>query len=134
MYLKLLSPFLFLIFFVGCATKQPKISQSATIIFKTPTMKFYDKGFVEKYEDMVNLNIFTLGVSVFKIDIYKDRVCYDTILCLDNKSFNEKFLVKSYDDEFLYNLLRGENINFKDKENGVFIKVIYDEFEDNKTE
>jgi hypothetical protein len=116
---------IFLIFLLsGCSLKQPIVSQSATIIFKTPTMKFYDKGFITKYEDYIHLQILNIGVVVLNLKIYENMVCQDTLECLDNKEFNLKYLSKNYDDKFLYNLFSKEkNIRFKDKKSNIFIKV-----------
>lgn len=110
----------------GCSYKQPKTSQSATIIFKTPSLKFNDKGFIERYQDNVRLTVLNLGIVVTDMRIYKDKVCKNFALCFDGATFNDKFLDKSYEKDFMYNLFTQENINFKDKEHGILIKVIYD--------
>ncbi len=110
----------------GCATKQAKVSQSATIIFKTPVMKFYDKGFVTRYDEYIHLQIFNIGMVVLDLKIYEDEVCKSSFECLNNKEFNLKYLAKDYDDKFLYNLFLKDNIRFKDKTNNIFIKVTKD--------
>jgi hypothetical protein len=121
---------LILLFMVtGCSYKQPLSSRSATIAFKTPTLKFYDKGFIERYENSVKLTIFNLGVVVIDMSIYKDKVCKNALLCYDGDTFNDKFLDKSYGEDFLYNLFIQDDIYFKDQKNGILIKVIYDKNE-----
>ncbi len=118
----------FLLFgLAGCTYKQPKTTQSATIVFKTPSLKFHDKGFIERYQDNVRLTILNLGVVVTDMTIYKDKVCKNFALCFDGATFNEKFLDKSYDQDFMYNLFTQKDINFKDKVHGILIKVIYDD-------
>ncbi len=112
-----------LFFFTACATKQPKITSSHTIIIKTPKMKFYDKGFISKYEDFIHLEIFQVGNVVLDLKIYKDKICQSTLECISSKEFNRKYLHNSYKDDFLYNLFSQKKINFKDKINNILIKV-----------
>lgn len=113
-------------FFIGCATKQPIKTKSATVIFKTPTMKFYDKGFIYQYDDYTHLTIFNLGKIVLDLKVYNDQVCRGTLECISTKEFNQQYLHHSYKDDFLSTLFKKEKIYFKDRENGVFIKVKYD--------
>jgi hypothetical protein len=104
-------------------------SKSATIIFKTPNVKFYDKGFIEKYDDRVQLTVFDLGTVVLDLTIYEDKICKNFPVCIDSDKFNREFFNTSYEKDFLYKLFTKEDINFKDKEKGIMIKVIYDKEE-----
>ncbi len=113
----------------GCSYKEPHTTKSATIVFKTPSLKFYDKGFIERYDHKIKLTVLNLGVVVTDMEIYQNKVCKNFAVCFDSATFNDKFLDKSYDNDFLYNLFTQENIYFKDKEHGVLIKVIYDQNE-----
>lgn len=117
--------FLFILSFliIGCSMKQPIKSQSATILLKTPTMKFYDKGFITKYEDNIHLQIFNAGQMVLNLKIYKDEVCQGTLQCMSSKEFNSLYFHTSYKDNFLYNLFSQNKIYFKDRENNILIKV-----------
>lgn len=120
---KYLISFLIIVIFVGCSYKQPLQSKSSVIIFKTPTMKFYDKGFINYFDDHIHLQIFEVGHVVLDLTIYKDRVCKSTLECMNAKTFNKKYLHTSYKEEFLYNLFSQKNIYHKDKTNGILIKV-----------
>ena len=111
---------------IGCSTKQPNISQSATIIFKTPTMKFYDKGFVNIYDDYVHLQVFNIGKIVLDLKIYEDKICRAIFECMDNKEFNNTYLSSSYDNNFMYKLFKKDKVYFKDKENKILIKIMKD--------
>jgi hypothetical protein len=113
----------FIFIFTGCSIKQPIKSRSATIIFKTPNIKFYDKGFITKYEDKIHLQIFNVGRLVLDLKIYKDEVCQGTLQCINSKEFNSQYFHKSYKDDFLYNLFSQNKIYFKDRQNGILIKV-----------
>ncbi len=113
----------FIFLFIGCSQKQPVLSQSATIIFKTPDMKFYDKGFLIYYDDYIHLQVLNVGTVVLDLKIYENEICKDALRCLSSKEFNTKYLSKNYNDNFMKKLFERKKINFKDKENGIFIKV-----------
>lgn len=112
-----------LLFMSSCATKQPIITSSYTILIKTPQMKFYDKGFISKYDNYIHLQIFQVGNLVLDLKIYKDTICQSTIKCISAKEFNEKYLHNSYKDDFLYNLFSQKKIYYKDTINNILIKV-----------
>lgn len=117
----------FIIFLSGCSLKQPK-PQSATILIKTPTMKFYDRGFITQNSYSVKLQVYSAGVSILDLDVYEDRVCRSTFECEQLKIFNKKNLSSEYEDDFLYKLLsqNSNEINFKDKKNKITIRIIKD--------
>ena len=129
MFYRFSGVFVAIFFFIGCSYKQPIYTKSATIVFKTPTIKYNDKCFIERYDDNVRLTILDLGVVIADMKIYQDKVCKNFLMCFDADRFNEKFLDKSYEKDFLYNLFIREDIYFKDREHGVLIKVMYDEEE-----
>jgi len=123
LFLKKIVFILTIFLFTACATKQPIITSSYTILIKTPQMKFYDKGFISQYEDYIHLQIFQVGNVVLDLKIYKDTICQSTLECISSKEFNEKYLHKSYKDDFLYNLFSQKKIYFKDTINNILIKV-----------
>jgi hypothetical protein len=118
-YLFLLVP----IIFTACTSKKLIESKSATVLFKTPNMKFYDKGFITNYGKYIHLQIFNVGQVVLDLEIYKDEVCQGTLQCISAKEFNTKYLSKSYSSDFLYNLFSQKKVYHKDKQNKIFIKV-----------
>jgi hypothetical protein len=107
----------------GCSQKQPIVSKSTTVIFKTPTMKFYDKGFVIHYDHYTHLQILNLGKVVLDLEIYKDKICEGTLRCISADEFNKKYLNKDYKKDFMYNLFKKDRVHFKDKKNGILIKI-----------
>lgn len=123
LYLKKIVYVIIISFFTACATKQPIRTSSHTILFKTPQMKFYDKGFITKYDNHIHLQIFQVGNLVLDLKIYEDTICQSTLKCISSKEFNKKYLHNSYKDDFLYNLFSKEKIYFKDKINNILIKV-----------
>lgn len=114
---------LFITFFTGCAVKKLQQSKSAIIIFQTPVFKFYDKGFINIYEDYINLQVFEVGQLALNLYVYQDKICQSTFECLSGEEFNKKYLHPSYKKDFLYNLLSQKKIYHKDKKNNIFIKV-----------
>ena len=116
---------LFLLF-TGCAIKEPVRSEAATILIKTPKMRFYDKGFIQRYQDHIEIQIYNAGTSILTLNIYDDRICKDNFKCLSPKEFNKEFFDESYDDDFLKELFeqKKERVVFKDREKNILIKII----------
>ena len=49
-----------------------------TIFFlSTKDFKFYDLGFVKSYSNHISLEIFNAGTLLFKMDCYKDKICFN---------------------------------------------------------
>jgi len=114
----------FIIFtFLGCFESKPIVSKSSIVIFKTPSLKFYDKGFITKYNNKINLQVYSAGQVGLDLTIYKDQVCQSRFECIDGKEFNTKYLSANYSEDFLYNLFMQDKIYFKDKKNKILIKV-----------
>ena len=88
-------------------------------------MKFYDKGFIYKYQDYLDVQIFSAGTVILNMKIYEDRICKDTFKCQELKAFNKEFLHKSYEDQFLKKLFEKnqKNITHRDKKNKILIKI-----------
>lgn len=117
---------LFLVlFFTSCANKTPIKSSSATILIKTPTMKFYDKGFITKFDNYTQVQIYSAGKTVLDLKIYQDSVCQSTFECESLKEFNRKYLSKSYEDSFLKNLFDNpkKELIHRDRDNSILIKI-----------
>lgn len=91
-------------------------------------MKFHDKGFIFKYKDYTQVQIFNAGVAILDMKIYENKVCRSTFKCQDIESFNSENLSSSYPKSFLKNLFDKDDkeIIYKDNENGILIKIIRD--------
>jgi len=112
----------------GCALKQPNLSLSATILLKTPSMKFYDKGFITQYDNYTQVQIFSAGTLVLNLEIYEDKICTGTFKCQSLKEFNAQNLDSSYENNFIKKLFDkpSEKIVFRDRKNGILIKITKD--------
>lgn len=91
-------------------------------------MKFYDRGFISKYDDHINVQIFSAGTSILTLDIFDDRICKDSLQCQSSSSFNKEFLHKSYKKNFLKELFsqNKKQTIFRDKQNHILIKILKD--------
>ena len=67
-------------------------------------MKFYDKGFIYKYKDYTQVQIFSAGTAVLDMKIYEDKICRTTFKCQDLETFNKENLVSTYPNNFLKEL------------------------------
>lgn len=115
----------FLLLLVGCSHKQPILTQTATILIKTPKIKFYDKGFISKFQNYTKVEILSAGTTVLSLKIYEDRICQATFECQNLDAFNNDFLHKSYDKQFLKQLFDREDkeVIHRDKKNKILIKI-----------
>ena len=88
-------------------------------------MKFYDKGFIYKYANYTQVQIFSAGTAVLDMKIYEDRICKSTFECQDLRTFNRQNLHESYDDMFIKNLFdkNQKEVVHRDRENRILIKI-----------
>ena len=114
-----------MLFFIGCASKQPILSQSATILIKTPTMKYYDKGFITQYPYYTQVQIYGAGQTVLDLQIYDDRICQSTFECQSLESFNATYLHPSYEKGFLKALFKSKDkeVIHRNRDRGILIKI-----------
>lgn len=98
-----------LLFLSGCGARPFVKTDVATIILKTPKLKFADTGYVRSNEDLVALELFSAGQAVGKIEI-EDLVCVDGEGCMRKSSFNAEYLSADYPDSLMENILRSNPI------------------------
>ena len=121
---------LLLLLLSGCGARPFVNSHAATIILKTPKIKFADQGYVRSNQDVVALELFSAGHPVGKFEI-EGMVCVEGEGCLRKSSFNEEYLNVHYPDTLMENVLRGapiyDGVNLVKNEHG-FEQHILDEF------
>jgi len=121
---------LLLLLLSGCTARPFVNSHTATIILKTPKIKFADQGYIRSNEDLVALELFSAGHPVGKFEI-ESMVCVDGEGCMRKSSFNAEYLNVYYPDTLMENVLRGRpiygGVNFIKNEHG-FEQHILDEF------
>lgn len=100
---------LILLVLSGCGAKPFVKRDAATIVFKTPKIKFADAGYVRSNDDLVALELFTAGQAVGKFEI-ENLVCVDGEGCMRKSSFNAEYLSTYYPDTLMENVLRAKPI------------------------
>lgn len=110
----LLPLLLTLLFFQACGTPTYLKENAALIVFKTPTFKYADMGFIYENKNEVKAEIYGSGQALMSLKISGSSVCMSLLECMSKESFNKTVLSSIYPNEILDNIFRGKPI-FKDK-------------------
>jgi len=96
----------------GCVGAMPnyKSSNSSMIVFKTPTVRYADQGFVSYASNETKVEIYSNGQAVMRLRITPTQTCLSSFECMDNKEFNQKVLNANYPENTLENIFKGEPI------------------------
>jgi len=112
----------------ACATKEYTKQESVFIVFKTPTFRHADLGFIYENEEEVKVEIYSSGQAVMSLDISQSHVCMSLLECMSKKSFNKKVLSLTYPESILNNIFQGkvifEGLNVKQVRNGFTQKLM----------
>lgn len=92
----------------ACAPKEYVKQNSAYIIFKTPTFKYADMGFIYENKDEIKVEIYGSGQALMSLEITESSVCMSLLECMGKSSFNKEVLSSMYPDELLENIFRGK--------------------------
>ena len=96
--------------FTACGT-QPYLKENpALIIFKTPTFKYADMGFLYENKEEVKVEIYGSGQAVMTLKISDTHVCMSLLECMSKESFNADVLSDAYPKDILEHIFRGEKI------------------------
>jgi hypothetical protein len=119
---------LFLCGLQGCSEPKYTQEQSAFIVWKTPSLRYADQGFIATSPAEVKAEIYSSGQPLLRLRIGKSRICASFWACLPKSSFNARFLSRYYPPETLEQILRGQpifgGIQIERKRNG-FTQKIY---------
>ena len=119
--------FLFTIF-TACGTPQYVKENAAYIVFKTPTFKYADMGFVYENASEVKAEIYGSGQAIMSLRISGDSVCMSLFACMSRKKFNQQVLSSAYPDTVLENIFRGKPLfsgeNLKKTRNGFTQNIV----------
>ncbi len=98
----------FLLFLQACSN-QPYLKQDAAlIVFKTPTFRYADMGFVYENQDKVKVEIYGNGQAVMSLSISQNSVCMSLLECMSKERFNQKVLSSAYPAGILDAIFRGK--------------------------
>ncbi len=97
-------------FLSACAQKQYVKQDSAFIIFKTPTFKYADMGFIYENAEELKVDIYGNGQALVSLKISENSVCMSFLKCMSRSEFNKKILNSVYPDNMLDDIFRGKPI------------------------
>jgi len=107
---KILLTSLIIALLAGCSSKNYTKQESVFIVFKTPTFKHADLGFVYKAKDALKVELYSAGQAVMALEITEATVCMSLLECMGKNSFNEAVLSGYYPTDLIDNVFRGEAI------------------------
>ena len=99
-----------LLFVFGCQETPYLKENSAFVVFKTPTFKYADMGFIYQNPHKTKLQIYANGQSVMSLTISSNSVCMSALECMSKDSFNKEVLSSSYPSEILADILQAKPI------------------------
>lgn len=129
-YRKLMPIFFALILLNSCTNKEYKKQESVFIIFKTPSFKYADLGFMYQNSDEMKIEIYGSGKALMTLEISSKNVCMSILACMGKKRFNSEVLSKTYPADIIGNIFRGKTIFNKKglvKNSNGFTQKIIDE-------
>ena len=91
----------------ACVNKEYSRQQSAFILFKTPTVRHADLGFIYDNDKEMKIELYSSGQAVLSLEISETHVCMSLLECMSKKSFNEEVLSGYYPEAILENIFRG---------------------------
>lgn len=94
----------------ACAAKEYKKQESVFIVFKTPTFRHADLGFIYQNDKELKVEIYSSGQPIMSLEISEDLVCMGTIKCMSKNAFNERIMSKNYPASILDNIFKGQKI------------------------
>ena len=96
----------------ACATKEYTKQQSVFIVFKTPTFKHADLGFIYENSEEIKVEIYGSGQALMSLSIDNDTVCMSLLACMSHQNFNKDVLSTWYPDGIIGNIFRGKELFF----------------------
>jgi len=114
--------------FSACAPKEYVEQHSAFIMFKTPTFKYADMGFIYENQEEVKVEIYGSGQALMSLEVTETSVCMSALECMGKSAFNKEVLSSMYPEDVLEDIFRGKPIFNKEslerKGNGFTQKIV----------
>ncbi|RUM67001.1 MAG: hypothetical protein DSZ05_03410, partial [Sulfurospirillum sp.] len=81
------------------------------VTMKTKKFSFSDTGFMNIYDNLINLQVFSMGKAVLdmRVSLKDDEICTGK-LCNTKHGFNQTFLTGAYPDTLIENVLQRKPI------------------------
>ena len=113
--------------FSACASKEYVEQNAAFIMFKTPTFKYADMGFIYENKEEIKVEIYGSGQALMSLEISETSVCMSSLECMSKSTFNKEVLYSMYPQDTLENIFRGkalfDGIGLETKGNGFTQKI-----------
>lgn len=94
----------------GCVERTYTKQSSAVILFKTPTFKYADAGFIYETSDALKVEIYQSGQGLTSLLINQERICMSSFECMSAGEFNARILHTLYPGSFLKEVFSGQPI------------------------
>jgi hypothetical protein len=94
----------------GCGEPTFQTQESAYIIWKSPTLRYADQGFIYHGDAVTRVEIYGSGEALMRLDIGKESVCSSFLSCLPLKRFNAEVLSSAYPEHLLAHVFNAEKI------------------------
>ncbi len=111
----------------SCVQTQPYKTKSALIVWKTPSFRYADMGFISDNSNSMKVEIYGAGAALMQLKISGDMICMSRFECMSKKNFNQKYLSVYYSDDMLENIFRSKPIftgaGLTEKRNGFTQKI-----------
>ena len=91
----------------ACASKEYVQQNSAYIMFKTPTFKYADMGFIYENKEEIKIEIYGSGQALMSLEISETSVCMSLLECMGKSAFNKEVLSDLYPEDIMENIFRG---------------------------
>ncbi|MEA3490444.1 MAG: hypothetical protein U9R27_00935 [Campylobacterota bacterium] len=99
-----------IVIFTGCAETQISKEDSALIVWKTPTFRYADLGFISDSGRELNVEIYGSGSALMRLKIDQDMICMSRLKCMSKEQFNREVLSHYYPKDIVKNIFRGRVI------------------------
>jgi hypothetical protein len=114
--------------FSACAPKEYVQQNAAFIMFKTPTFKYADMGFIYENKEEIKVEVYGSGQALMSLEISETSVCMSSLECMGKSAFNIEVLSSMYPKDILENIFRGKalfnGIGLETKGNGFTQKIV----------
>ncbi len=94
----------------GCLQTTPSLQESAKIIWKSPSLRYADMGFISDNGKKLKIEIYGIGTPLMSLDINSEQVCMSQFECISPQQFNKQELSQYYPDTLLENIFRAKPI------------------------
>jgi hypothetical protein len=94
----------------GCTEPKYTQEESAYIVWKTPTLRYADQGFIYESPTGVKVEIYSSGQPLMRLRVDRTHICASFWQCLSKVQFNTQFLSRYYPPDTLEHIFKAEPI------------------------